>query len=296
MENIGFGALNVAGKCPSVLSEISGFVSTNTAINVTTSFYRKRQFCWWKCGWKCPDILSKISVFVATNMARNVLTRTIQRNHTFKCGNAVSNSGHWLGSAFAAMPPPSPQPPDMEYTLIFNLRIDQMNCKQSFCPSQQEHTCGRHWSCHLNWPLTIHLAWGDAVGWPAVRLYPIFFFASCETRLPSCRRHRSAGRWKTWSTTTRRPRSRSERPPPTTPGVLQARSCPRSRTWPSTWWPSPRSWGWSGSGSTTTVKTGDMFIKLWPWWTTWSKRALSAWPRSAGRAFTASRRWETSST
>lgn len=29
MENVRFGALNMAGKCPSVLSEKSGFVTTN---------------------------------------------------------------------------------------------------------------------------------------------------------------------------------------------------------------------------------------------------------------------------
>lgn len=46
----------------------------------------------------------------------NVLTSR-GNNHTYKCGNTVSNSGHWPGSAFTAMPP-SPQPRRHEIYII----------------------------------------------------------------------------------------------------------------------------------------------------------------------------------
>lgn len=128
---------------------------------------------------------------------------------------------------------------------------------------QQDHGCGRHWSCQvvstflqLSAELSIHLAQGSGL----VLLF-VLPFAARETLQPSCRVHRFAGRWKTWSTTTRRPRSRSERPPPTTHGDPLPPSWLKLQTWPTTWWPSPKSWEWFWRGWTITAKTGATFTK-----------------------------------
>lgn len=117
-----------------------------------------------------------------------------------------------------------------------------------------------------------------------------FYHVSAEqdSWLP-CRHHRYDGKWRTLFTITQRRRSRwgcfllplqldrwvdrcsslipsrkfllqlhcrLGRQHPMTPGAHPAPSCRRSPTWPTTWWPSRRSWAWCGNASMITARTG----------------------------------------